>query len=212
MNIQGVYQKFLDRINSLSSNHGQHIGGLRQFVDCFNEAQYSLMSEAIQSDEATDDLQELLLPFLVSKPLQGLNKDKYYSFKLPDDYEHFKDIWVTGKSDTCHKNLTVQLRRAGEASRLYEDSMYEPSIEWEETFATLAKDEIRVYVKGFSVTAKLDYYKAPRQVSLAGYTLNGVATTDIDPEFEGRQLERVIDRAAKIHLRNVNDARTNSFR
>lgn len=211
MNIKRVYLKFTDRVNTLSSNHGQSVGGLRQFVDCINEAQYSLLTEALSVDEATDDIQELLQVYADSKELNGISHLKYNDFKLPEDFEHYKGVWATGKFGDCTLDIDVQLRRLGEASILYNDEMYEPSLEWQETFATLIGDKLRVYTKGFTVKVTLDYYRTPRFIDIEGYNVDGVNSQNIDPELKGRHLERLIDRAARIHLRDVSDPRVNSF-
>jgi hypothetical protein len=210
MDIQRVYLKFTDRVNTLSSNHGQAVGGLRQFVDCFNEAQLSVLTEAIQADEATDDLQELLQVFVRPKELSGLNKGKYYAFVLPADYEHYKTVWGELLGE-CTGQIDISLRRLGEASKLYNDPLYGPSAEWKETFGVIANNELRVYVKDFGVKVTLDYYKQPDLVDIAGYSVNGVQSTNVDPELTGRHLERVLDRAARIHLRNVGDPKLNVF-
>lgn len=211
MTVREAYLKFTDRINQLSSNHGQHVGGIRQFVDIFNEATLSVMHEILNADEATDSMQEYLSVFFKTEELTGINKGMYYAFKLPADYEHYKQAWGKYSTDTCKGDIHIQLRRAGEASRLYNDAMYSPSIEWEETFATLGKDELRVYVKDFNVEVSLDYYRQPALINMEGYTNADGASVDINPEFDGRFLEIVLDRAARLHLRNTGDARIQLF-
>ncbi len=211
MDIQRVYLKFTDRVNALSSNHSQSVGGLRQFVDSFNEAQYSLMVEILAADEASDAMIEYLSPLVETVKLSGSLKNGYEEYPLPTNYEHFKRVDATYKAGDCTGKLEVNLRRLSEVSSLLSSSMYSPSYEWEETFCVLAGKKLRLYVDKFRTTSYLEYYRQPTEVNIEGYSIQGITSTNVNPDFEGRFLELVLDRAARLYLRNVSDPKASSY-
>lgn len=210
MNIERVYRKFTDRVNILSSGNGQSVGGVRQFVDTFNEAQYSILREALAADEATDLHQEVMAYYFSEAEPNGIESQRYTEYVLPEDFEHLKSLWVTAKG-SCDVQLHAHQRRLTEAPSLYRDSLYEPNLAFEQTFFTVGNGKVRVYRKGFSTNVVIYYYKKPRLVDMAGYQSLGSGSQNIDPEIEGRHLEEVLDRAARIHLRNVGDQRVNMY-
>lgn len=213
MDIQRVYLKFTDRINSLTSNYNKQVGGLREFVDCFNEAQNKVIQSAITVDEANDSLQELLSPLLKDYETVGINTGRKYLYTLPDDFEHFKGAVVDAVKGTCRAKLIARLRKVGLETHYYADAFYRPSFEWEETFCTLGDNKLRVFVTDFELEKLyLTYYKKPTLVSIEGLTdMDGNPTTNINSDFDGRHLEVILDMAAQIYLRNTGDERMNLF-
>lgn len=214
MRIHRVYDKFTDRVNALGSQMGQHIGGLRQFVDSFNEAQLSIMAEILQQDEADDNLMEFLSPLVKEQEPVGIAYDRYYKYAKPEDFEHTKEIVVTGRTSKCAVPLVVRKRRVGEANGLYLDPLYGPNLDYGETFSTIHSDHLRVYRHSFDLSDfMLVYYRKPTLVDIEGYTdSSGTPSTNIDPDFDGRFLEMILDRAARIHFRNTNPERAQLFR
>ena len=213
MDIRRVYDKFIDRINANGSGLGQHIGGLRQFIDAMNESQLSLMNEILRADESTDNLVEYLSPLVKEHDTVGVAHERYYKYELPKDFEHQKDVYINGVKGEHVVPLTVRSRRIGEVGMLYNDALYGPSIGWEETFSTKHSDHIRVYRQNFDLSDFiLVYYRKPTLVDIEGYTdSTGTPSTNIDPDFEGRFLEMILDRAAKIHFRNTQPERAQLF-
>jgi len=209
MDIRRVYLMFTDRVNSLTTNHGAHIGGLRQFVDCFNEAQMTMLNQALINDEQTDVIQEFL-SYLLKDPYRtsGIEQGRFYSYQLPDKWEHIKSCYVTAHKNACTQELLVRMVRSGDETRLYMDEFSKPSFEWQETFGIISENKLRVYVTDFGLgQITLNYLVRPPAVSIEGFTDElGNLSTNIDPIWEGRNLNSLVNLAAAIHLRNVGNA------
>lgn len=196
---------FTDRVNSLTTNHGAHIGGLRQFVDCFNEAQMTMLNQALIVDEQTDSVQEFLSLLLRDYRTLGTEQGRYYLFPLPDKWEHIKNAYVSARKNNCEQDILIRLVRSGDETRLYADELSKPSFEWQETFGVVANNSLRVYITDFSLSRlTLNYLTRPPAISIEGFTdEQGNPSVNIDPIWEGRHLQTLINLAAAIHLRNV---------
>lgn len=204
MNIERVYSKFTDRVNVLSSNQAAGVENIRQFVDTFNEATLSIVREVIPVLGSNQELREFMQVLLTPAELSGVVQGRHYSYPLPDNFEAWSDAYVEAVKGQCKLKLRVWKADPGEETRYYSDGMYCPSFEWEETFATLGSNKARVFVKDFELLKLyLTYYREPRLVDLEGYETENGPSTNIDPEFDGRFLEMILDRSAKLHLRNV---------
>lgn len=205
MDVRRVYLMFTDRVNSLTTNHGAHIGGLRQFVDCFNEAQMTMLNQALIVDEQTDSVQEFLSLLLRDYRTLGTEQGRYYLFPLPDKWEHIKNAYVSARKNNCEQDILIRLVRSGDETRLYADELSKPSFEWQETFGVVANNSLRVYITDFSLSRlTLNYLTRPPAISIEGFTdEQGNPSVNIDPIWEGRHLQTLINLAAAIHLRNV---------
>lgn len=199
---------FTDRVNSLTTNHGAHIGGLRQFVDCFNEAQMTMLNQALIVDEQTDSVQEFLSHLLRDYRTLGTEQGRYYLYPLPDKWEHIKTTYVSARKNNCEQDLLIRIVRSGDETRLYSDELSKPSFEWQETFGVVANNSLRVYITDFSLSRlTLNYLIRPPAISIEGFTdEQGNPSVNIDPIWEGRHLQTLINLAAGIHLRNVGNA------
>lgn len=208
MDVRRVYLMFTDRVNSLTTNHGAHIGGLRQFVDCFNEAQMTMLNQALIVDEQTDSVQEFLSHLLRDYRTLGTEQGRYYLYPLPDKWEHIKTAYVSARKNNCEQDLLIRIVRSGDETRLYSDELSKPSFEWQETFGVVANNSLRVYITDFSLSRlTLNYLIRPPAISIEGFTdEQGNPSVNIDPIWEGRHLQTLINLAAGIHLRNVGNA------
>lgn len=201
-------------MNSLSSNYGSHIGGLRQFTDIYQESVYSLFQEYLKAEGALDEVADFFAPLQSSyKQRVGLNKGRYFLFKTPADLEHPTTVWVEGIT-SCPAKMEVDIVSSKEVQNLYLDEFTTPSVEWEWTFGVLEPSGLRVYVTDFEVrNLELDYYKKVPPISIEGFILdNGQPSTNIDPIYDGRMLEKILDRMVLLALRNVGDNRAAAFR
>lgn len=213
MEIKKVYLKFTDRINRLSSNQGAHIGGLRQFVDTFNEATYSLISDYLKVDSVTDEVREFLTVIRTSTELTGVERGRFFLFSLPDNFEHLDSFYVNAQRNGCTHDLYVWPVAPGEENTRYADELSCPDFEFQETFYSQIGSDLRVYVKDFTILKLfLTYYRRPKLVNIEGFLMpDGTASFDVDPEWEGRNLEKILDRAARIHLRNTTNPQPAAF-
>ena len=213
MDIRRVYNQFSDRINSLTSNQAQHIGGLRQFVDVFNTATLSLIHDAIQAESLTDDVQEFLAVIREEKRLVGVEHGRYYLFTLPEDLEHIDTVYIDGLRGGCTHDIYVRIVPSGEENIRYMDSLSAPSFDYQETFATLIANKLRVFYNDFAIQrAHLTYYRKPILVNIEGFIMeDGSPSVNINPEWEGTHLQRIIDRAAQLHLKYSNNPQYQLF-
>lgn len=213
MEIKKVYLKFTDRINKLSSNQGAHIGGLRQFVDTFNEATYSLISEYLRIDSMTDEIREFLAVIRTSDEITGFERGRFFLFSLPDNFEHLDNFYVSAQKGGCTHDLYVWPVASGEESIRYVDELTCPDFEFQETFYTQIGSDLRVYVKDFILLKMyLTYYRRPNLVNIEGFLMeDGSPSFNVDPEWDGRNLEKILDRAARIHLRNTTNPQAAAF-
>ena len=206
MTIQQVYNEFLYRINGLNSNIGQGVGGLGAFVSVFNQAQYSLVNQILARDEATDVEVELLSFLLKEVELTGAIRETYNTYNLPENFEHYKSGKVEATKGTCSHDLEIYSAKAGSIDTLYNDEMYGPSFEYEQTLGLKVGTKYNVYRKDFSLgKLTLLYYTEPPAVDIEGYTQDdNSASTNIDPIFTGRALELILDQAFLLHKKYTN--------
>lgn len=225
MDVDTLITKIKLRVNKLDSQDYDNLM-IWQILEAYNRAQilfvrsnlqgYNLLNEGDeQSKRRIDDFQRLLS----SKALKVINKTKRYTNlgPYPKDYLLFKKLDVSAKlcepnnpySCDGEKEMKVYLVEEANSSHYYEDDNLEPSFEWGETFATIVKDNFRVYTRGFDITGgTLTYYRKPRLVEKTGHlTLGGtgVATSDVEPEFNDDVVENIITMAASLIQGDIQD-------
>lgn len=205
MNIQDVYIDFTMRLNKLGTNANKNVDYL-QFVSLINKAQLHWAEARIKIAEESlvrvDELQQLLKDF--DKPLM-VKKENFYYLSLPTDYFHRSRSYAKVKG--CDGVVYLKFAEEGNINSLLRDSDTRPSVEWEETLATLFGGTIRVYFDGFELSDLFfKYYRSPITVDIAGYRKSdGTQSTDIDLEFNGVNAQEIIDLAVQIASGDIVD-------
>lgn len=225
MDVDTLITKVKLRVNKLDSQDYDNLM-IWQILEAFNRAQllfvrsnlqgYNLLNEGDeQSKRRIDDFQVLL----ENKDLTVHKNTKRYVElgPYPDDYLLFKRLDVVAK--LCDKNnpyscdeekeLKCYLVEEANASHYYEDEHLQPSFEWGETFCTIIGNKFRVYKNGFDITGGvLTYYRKPRLVEKTGHVTlggSGVATADVNPEFNDDVVENIISLTASVIQGDIQD-------
>lgn len=205
-----AYYKCLTKVNKLVTNNEQDIPA-HIFVQIFNEEQLLFFEEQFKLFEInqikTDEFQKLIT---YSKLDEGSNSKNYKSFKLPEDYFHYVNSYTLASNKVCNQiELSNKLIEESNIHVYRKDVCYEPSIEWQETLITISGDSIKIWTNNqFNVdSVEIQYLRYPKKINIAtGFTdLTNTMTEDINPEFEGYILEKLIDRTALNIAGNIND-------
>jgi len=206
--------KLKQRLNKISSEDYDNIE-CWQLAEAFNKSQIEWCRRQIhgnnpsqEGDESSkmriDDMQKLL-----TKTPDGAivltERDRYFETdELPDDYMFFKRMSVKSTSDCC-KNIymRVGLQEEANVDDLLSDELNKPSIEWGETFCTMASNKVRIYTNGeFSVEdAVLHYYRKPINIEILGCpnpSTDVLYVANVECEFKDDIVELILDSAASI--------------
>lgn len=194
------------RLNKFGTNANQNVD-LPQFVALINKAQIHWVESRFKVLERdmtrVDELRVLLKDYKQGSAPNPVKVSNYYKWKLPSDYLH--TVRLSGVT-SCGP-IYIKPVEEGNVNALLSSAFTQPSAEWEETFATIFGDSIRIYTSGFLITdLHLNYLRVPREVDIKGYTkAGGVASQDIDLEFDATNAEEIIDLAAAIASGDIGD-------
>lgn len=212
-----AYLKFIQKVNKNFTNDNISVDRGR-FVLIFNEVQNRFV-EWILEKRNSDDIRDIQL--LLEKDVK-LSKDakilNHQDFKLPDDYFSFVNLQVFAKSGSCGTSkIGVHEVKSENVEELLIDENNKPSFEFRETFYTISGDTVDIYTDNFDISkAYLTYYRYPKQIDLEGYiNIEGKTSTSINPEFEDRIVDRILNAAAKdfdINNENFNKSQFDNQR
>jgi hypothetical protein len=200
MSIENAYSKFTEKVNRNRLNDNAAVGRSR-FISLFREAERSFITWTLEKRNE-DDIKLLQQILVINEPLKiDKTSETITSFKLPEDYFDFKNFRVFARKDNCVvKDFTLWEIKGENVHELLEDAHNKPSFFARESFYQLAsgavsvyKDTDYTYTKGF-----LDYYRYPREVDIEGYIkFDGTESTSIDPEWDAKVVDKILDIAAK---------------
>jgi hypothetical protein len=206
VNIQEVYKHFEFRVNKLGTNAGQRFG-LPQFVAAINKAQLHWVEARARISERDGIIVDELRPLLSEWKKQGVKKGEgfrtRYEVTLPENYFHL----VRADSTTDCGPLFIRRTEEGNINALLQDEYSKPSKEWEEALGTIFQNTLRVYTNGFSIgNVEVKYYRYPTAVDIEGYSKEGgVASGNVDMDFDGAAAHEIIDIAALISSSDTAD-------
>tara|TARA_R110002049_G_scaffold297424_1_gene486352 strand:+ start:149 stop:871 length:723 start_codon:yes stop_codon:yes gene_type:complete len=225
MNNTQLQIKIRQRLNKLASNDFDNIE-CWQIVEAFNKAQLEWCRRQLrgsnqykEGDEMSkrriDDLQPLLREQGLLNPIQFGNQANQYNLPV-NDYLEYKKVTVFTTKECCKHDaefgraMQVYLAEAANVNLLLRDPLRKPSYEWNETFATMQNNTIRIYHNGeFNIElALLQYYRLPVNVQLIGCTDpigGGISTADVECEFKDDVAEVIVDDAVSILAGDVAD-------
>ena len=207
--------KVKQRLNKLASEDYDNIE-CWQIQEAFNKAQLEFCRRQIhgnnqrkEGDESSkmliDDMQKLLINTVIPITKVGITCPHYYqTSNLFGNYLYFKRIEVDAKSDCCgDRCMRVHLEENSDVNDILADDLSKPSIEWGETFCTLADNKINIYTDGtFDLKdAKLHYYRRPVNVEFEGCvnpSTDAVYLVDVLCEFKDDIAELIVDEAVAI--------------
>jgi hypothetical protein len=207
--------KVKQRLNKLASEDYDNIE-CWQIQEAFNKAQLEFCRRQIhgnnqrrEGDESTkmliDDMQRLLVNDTMTMTYTSQSCPHFYQTEaLFADYLYFKRMEVDSTSECCgDRCLRVHLEEVADVNELLADELSKPSIEWGETFCTMADNRINIYTDGtFSLdNARLHYYRRPADIEINGCvnpSTDAPYTADVECEFKDDIVELIIDEAVSI--------------
>lgn len=199
MTANEVYVKLLQKVNENFTNDNIALDKSRAYLH-INEAQNKYVEWTLQkrNDDSLRDIQRLLVD---DKSLEFLNKHLQHSnYKLPENYFDFSNITVFATKGKCQNKPILPIEIKDENKNLLEfDYNNKPSFEYRETFYNLSDDSVKIYFSDFNITrVYLSYYRYPKKINFEGYIMaDGSPSTNSDPEWDDRQMDRIISIAAK---------------
>lgn len=199
MTAEQAYLTFLQQVNRNFTEDNIDVDRSR-FVLLFNKVQNSYV-EWILEKRNEDDLRDIQNLLVLDKKLSGGTEvENHKDFKLPEDYFNHSSLQVFGTKSKCKdiKIYSFEIKNDN-VDEYLADCFNEPSFEYRETFYTINSNNVSVYFKDFDISkVKLSYYRYPKQIDMEGYiNLDNQISTNIDPEFSDRIVNRIIIAMAK---------------
>ncbi len=203
--------KIKQRLNKLDSVDYDNLE-CWQIAEAFNKAQIQFcrtqihgVNQTKEGDESTkvliDDMQILLTRF----PIGLTSATRYYQTdEFPENYLWYKRIEAKSSTECCDpRNMKIQLEEEADVEEMLSDDSKKPSIEWNETFCTLAGNRVRIWTNDdFDVEdGILHYYRRPLDVQFEGCvnpSNDALITVDVPCEFKDDVAELILDSASSI--------------
>lgn len=206
MTSKTAYDKFKLRFNKLDTNFSIELTELK-FCELFNKAQYHFIDQLLKIESSTKENQKDLQQLLVDVNLTGVHSSNKYEVDLPDDW-----YWVVRAnaiaSNECGNVLNCILVDETIVNKLYQNSNWKPSLEWEETFFTIGANKVRIYTDDFRLkSCNLVYYREPIKIDIKTGEKNiyGEMSKDVNPEWNDSIVEEIIDLAVLIATTDTMD-------
>jgi hypothetical protein len=193
MTIEQAYLQYLQLINRNATNNNTNVSKDR-FVLTFNNVQNRYV-EWVLEKRNEDDIRDIQVLLQKDVPLSLLgSEEKFQSYQLPNNYFDFANIRAKAKSDCCPAdNIHLFEVKSEDVESLFVDTNNEPSFDWRESFYHFANNAVILYRKNFEYDkVYLTYYRYPQQVDIQGYFVGTTPSTNIDPEFDDKVVNRII--------------------
>lgn len=205
MNTKTAYKEFLLRFNKLDTNFSTEIDE-KKFCALFNKAQNHYVKNLLKNESSNKVVENTLQLLLESSILNGIHSNDIYLVDLPKDF--LWSIRVSCQDTKCKNTLNCRLVNESSVNNLLQNPNWKPSVEWEETFYTLGKDQLRIYLDNFRVeNCNLVYYKEPPKVDIKTGLKNiyDLDSQDVNPIWKETITEEIIDIAVLIASSDVSD-------
>lgn len=180
MNVNEIYKSYLIKINTNDTNKNIKVNeGV--FVKVFNEQSKVWLQNEIKED-SSDFSKNRVSDLLVFDSSLKINKltTNYTEFVLPEDYFDYTSSYSIADKGECKNRVLLNWDfKVKNRNSLFQNSNFSPSFDYEETLVNISRNNLLVFVDGFSVTATyLTYYSTPVEIEIAGYIKeNGETTT-----------------------------------
>jgi hypothetical protein len=208
--------KIDQKLNKLSSNSHQSIE-LEDKLLAINEAQITLVKQKLNSNNVLsggldafkkryEDLQNLVetehkLP--LKETDKKLNAWSFAIKELKGKYMFYVNSYLVADKGSCEDRVIYvnrDLTKHSDVHLLLNNNNYKPSFEYQETFCTIANDEIAVYTDGTFKPKDLylSYIRYPKYIDKEGYIkLDGSASINSDCELQDYLEDELVDLAVK---------------
>ena len=207
MTVYDAYEQFLKLVNK--NNINDNVGVSKyNFITLFNSSQNKFVDSVLERLNQKD---RRLIQRLLETDKKLSNKkagERQTTVDLPKDYFEFVNIDAYATNDSCKKQRMLMVEVKSEnINHLLADSNSKPSFKYREGIYVIAQSKVILYKDDFEYSdVYLDYYRKPVQIDIDGYVkADGKPSTNIDPEFEDREINRILLIAAKdFNLNNEN--------
>ena len=213
--VDSLLYKIDQKLNKLSTNEHQQIP-LEDKILALNEAQIKLIKQKVDGFSTTsglgfdafkkryEDLQSLVIAYndgelpLTLKNAQ-LNQWKANLHDLAPQYMFYVDSYFLADKGRCTARkiwINRDLAKHGDISLLLTNDHYKPSFEYQESFNSLATDEINVFTDGTFIPTNIyvSYMRYPVYINKTGYImLDGEPSFDQDCELELYLEDEILD-------------------
>jgi hypothetical protein len=213
--VDSLLYKIDQKLNKLSTNEHQQIP-LEDKILALNEAQIKLIKQKVDGFSTTsglgfdafkkryEDLQSLVIAYndgelpLTLKNAQ-LNQWKANLHDLCPQYMFYVDSYFLADKGRCTARkiwINRDLAKHGDISLLLTNDHYKPSFEYQESFNSLATDEINVFTDGTFIPTNIyvSYMRYPVYINKTGYImLDGEPSFDQDCELELYLEDEILD-------------------
>ena len=194
MTIQETYIEFLNLVNRNATNNRTNVDKPR-FVMLFNNMQNKYLEWSLdkRNEDSIRNVQAVLVKNL-NLTQNGL-EETHTNYALPENYFDFSNITASVTTDCCEaNNMLLFETKSEDVEEKLADTNTQPSFEYRESFYHFSNNSVVLYKKGFEYSkVLLTYYRYPRQVDIAGYPkLDNTLSTDIDPEFDDKVVNRIL--------------------
>lgn len=217
--VDSLLYKIDQKLNKLSSNEHQNIP-LEDKILALNEAQIKLIKQKIGNTsnisglgldsfkKRYEDL-EIFVENYIKHPLDLKENDpkiNQYNASLKGlipEWMFYIDSYVLADKGRCKdRKITVNpdLTKHADIQTLLNNEHYKPSFEYQESFNTIASDEISIYTDGTFIPTKIyvSYLRYPKYIDKEGYIkLDGSPSINQDSEFEYYLEDELVDLAVE---------------
>jgi hypothetical protein len=235
--VDSLLYKIDQRLNKLSTNEHQQIQ-LEDKILALNEAQIKLIKQKVDGisivsglgldsfKKRYEDLQSLVInynhqPLPLTIKNTELNQWVANIHDLNPDYMFYIDSYVLADKGRC-KNRKIwinrELAKHGDLQFILNNDHYKPSFEYQETFNTLATDEISIFTDGTFIpkTINIMYMRYPKYINKTGYIMmDGNPSFDEDCELETYLEDELLDLTVQnlaMYTENASAAQSAQFR
>lgn len=199
MQIKTAYLTYLELVNENATNNNVAVDAAR-FISSFNRFLIRY-TEWILEKRNEDKLRYISVLLVPNKKLTVSKKLEHsVVFSKPDDWFDHSSLQVKVSKNSCSYYLEDVWEAKGEDTEiLLFDENNSPSFKWSTTFYKYVDSGIEVFKKDFEIDeVNLYYYRYPKKVDMAGYINEfGQQSTDIDPEFDDKVVERILTAMAR---------------
>lgn len=213
--VDSLLYKIDQRLNKLSTNEHQQIA-LEDKILALNEAQIKLIKQKLDGvstisglgldafKKRYEDLQKFAmnyeagrLPLTLTNP--ALNQWNAYPEQLNPKFMFYLDSYITASKGRCTDRIiwiNQELAKHGDIPMLLKNDHYKPSFEYQETFNSIASNQISIFTDGTFIPTYIwvSYLRYPKYINKTGYIMfDGAPSTDQDCELEMYLEDELLD-------------------
>jgi len=194
MTSEVAFFEFTRLVNRNATNNNINVDRGR-FVLSFNDIQNRYLQWSL--DHRNEDSIRIVQKVLIKEAPLTLDYtyETHATYRLAANYFEHANLKVVASKDCCKdRNPRTFEVKSENTEDIWPDEFNKPSFEWEETFYYLTNDKVSVARDEFTIdSVSHTYYRYPVQIDVTGYTnLSGVASTNIDPEWDDKVVNRIL--------------------